>query len=380
LLIPKLNFLGGVERVFAEFLRYLSEQGYQVHVICEQIDPSLKSYCASFDYIKQRKPTLRCFPLLSGLSWMTRCTHLLKQRGLDDTLVFAPPGGGPWHVNFAFAGSCHLASLVVSAKHGSWKWLFNPFHYVICLTEWYCFNYGSEKVLVPSSRTGLELEKYYGVSSQKIIVLSHGVDTALFHPLADYARQELRAKESIAPNVFVLLTVTNEVERKGCYLVLDAIKELLSQGKSIQYRIVGRDDYSKIKSYAASIGVEHAVQFLPPRSGKGLIELFQSADAFILPTFYEAFGLVGMEALSCGLPLIATRVGGIEDYLKDGQVGLFCLRTSQDIQSKIAYLIDHPDGRVKMAQLARLHAQTYSWDRVLEQLKKLVDNESLPIS
>ena len=378
MLIPKLNFLGGVERVFAEFLRYLSAQGYEVHVICEQIDPGLRPYCASIDYLKQRKPILRYFPLLSRLSWMTRCTHLLKKKGLDDALVIAPPGGGPWYVNFAFAGSCHLASLLVSAKYGSWKWLLNPFHYVICLTEWYCFNYGSKKVLVPSGRTGLELEKYYGVSSKKIIVLPHGVDTELFHPLADDARKELRAKESIAPNAFVLLTVTNEVERKGCFLVLDALKELLSQGKSIQYRIVGRDNYSKIQSYAASIGVEHAVQFLPPRSGDGLIEQFQAADAFILPTFYESFGLVGMEALSCGVPLIATQVGGIEDYLKDGEVGMFCLRNSKDIQAKVAYLIDHPDQRVKIAQSARLHAQTYAWYQVLEQLKKLVDNDLLP--
>lgn len=380
MVIPQLNFLGGIERVFAEFLRYLSGQGYRVHVICEQIDPSLLPYCTTIDYLKQRTPIFKRFPLFSRLSWMTSCSRLLKKKGLNDALIVAAPGGGPWHVNFAFAGSCHLASLFVSAKHGSWKWLLNPFNYLICLTEWYFFKLGSKKVLVPSSRTGLELEKYYGVSGNKIIVLPHGVDTTLFHPLADEVRKELRTTESIDVNTFVLLTVTNEVERKGCFLVLDAIKELLAQGKSIQYRIVGRDNYFKIQSYAASIGVEHAVQFLPPRSGKSLIELFQSADAFILPTFYEAFGLVGMEALSCGLPLIATQVGGIEDYLKDGETGLFCLRTSEDIQSKIAYLIDHPDGRIKMAQSARQHAQTYSWDQVLGQLKKLIDNESLPTS
>lgn len=349
-------------------------------MICNEADPDLASLCSRVIYLQQRPPLFKRFPLFNNISWITRVGGAIHKNGLEGSLVFAAPGAGPWSMDFAVAGSCHLASLFVSARHGSWKWVLNPFNYLISLSEWYFFKYGSKKVLVPSSRTGLELEKYYGVSGNKIIVLPHGVDTALFHPLTDEARKELRATESIGANTFVLLTVTNEVERKGCFLVLDAIKELLNQGKSIQYRIVGRDNYFKIQSYAASIGVEHAVQFLPPRSGKGLIELFQSADAFILPTFYEAFGLVGMEALSCGLPLIATEVGGIEDYLKDGETGLFCLRTSQDIQSKIAYLIDHPDSRVKMAQSARQHAQTYSWDQVLGQLKKLIDNDSLPTS
>ncbi len=372
--------MGGIEKVFSEFLLYLSKLGYSVTVICNEADPDLAAHCSKVIYLPRRKPLFQKFPLLTDLSWINGVAKAIRKNGLENSLVFAAPGAGPWKLDFAVAGSCHLASLFVSARHGSWKWVLNPFNYLISLSEWYFFKYGSKKVLVPSSRTGLELEKYYGVSSDKIIVLPHGVDAVLFHSLADDARRELRAKESIDPNAFVLLTVTNEVERKGCFLVLDAIKELLAQGKSIQYRIVGRDNYSRIKSYAASIGVEHAVQFLPPRSGKDLIELFQSADAFILPTFYEAFGLVGMEALSCGLPLIATRVGGIEDYLKDGQVGLFCLRTSQDIQSKLAYLIDHPDSRVKMAQSARQYALAYSWDRVLEQLKNLVDNELLSTS
>ncbi|MBU3564473.1 glycosyltransferase family 4 protein [Polynucleobacter sp. MWH-HuK1] len=215
------------------------------------------------------------------------------------------------------------------------------------------------------------------MSPKKIVVLPHGVDTNLFHPLAVDLRQELRATESIDKKTFVLLTVTNEVERKGCFLVLDAIKEMITKDRSIQYRIVGRDDYAVIKRYAASIGVEHAVQFLPAKSGPDLIKLFQSADAFILPTFYEAFGLVGIEAMACGLPLVATQVGGIEDYLQDGKTGLFILRTKVDIEKKVNYLIENPEQRQKMAISARQQAENYSWTSVLGQLKPLVDNGSL---
>jgi len=251
----------------------------------------------------------------------------------------------------------------------------NPFGYLICITEWFAFNYGSKRVIAPSLRTAQELYKYYGVPASKIEVLPHGVDVSLFSPPIEFHKKQLKADFMIDPDAFVLLTVTNEVRRKGCFLVLGALKEILLKGRAVHYVIVGRDDYSTLQHYARSLGLENYVSFLPPRSSHQLVEIFNLSDAFVFPTYYESFGLVGLEAMACGLPLIATRVGGVEDYLVDEKNGLFIDRTINDLKDKILHLLDFPEHVELMSKLAREQAQNYTWNKVLGQLENLIKKD-----
>jgi len=376
LVIPKLNFLGGIERVFAEFLLDLSRSGYPIVLICQEVDKQLIPHCSRIIYLRARTPIFRRFPLLQSLFWMTQSSWLIKKENLQNAAVFSAPGGGPWRVDFAVAGSCHLAALMASAKYGAKKWLLNPSNYLIVLTEWYVFNFGCKKILVPSKRTCFELQSYYRVKPSKIVVLPHGVDTHSFNPPTIENKIKARLSLSIKPSTFVLLTVTNEVKRKGCFLVLDALKSLLDKGAEVSYIIVGRDDYALIKQYAIQLGVEGAVRFLPPKTSDELIQIFHIADVFVFPTFYESFGLVGMEAMACGLPLIATKVGGIEDYLINHETGLFVMRTPKDLEEKVLYYLEHPDEVDRMAKLARQQAERYEWDTILKKLHHLVGNRT----
>jgi len=375
LIIPRLNFLGGIERVFAEFLIFLSRTGREVNVICEQIDPDLKIHCKKIFFLEQKTKGFKYFPLIKTLSWTNRVTRLIQSSELNETITIAPPGAGPWQMDFAFAGSCHLAALLAATNQTQWRWVFNPFHYLIIFMEWRAFKFGSRKILVPSERTALEIQKLYGIKESKIIVLPHGVDTTLFFPASPHEKIDAKEALGIAKDELVLLTVTNEILRKGCFLVLEAIEKLLLQGIQVRYVIVGRDDYSQIRAYANELSISNLVVFLPPSSNQRLVRIFHAADIFLLPTTYESFGLVGIEAMSCGVPLIATQVGGIEDYLADGKQGYFVERTADDIAKKIMVLARNLNLRKEMGAAARVQAEQYSWPSVLSRLDKLINDE-----
>jgi UDP-glucose:(heptosyl)LPS alpha-1,3-glucosyltransferase len=371
LALPRIHLRGGIEKVFSEFLKFLSNNGYSVTLVSQEVDPQLISLSSKIIYLK------KAFSLPKALFWKSWMSRFIRNEGLGEAVIFATPCEGPWKMDFAFAGSCHLASLFASAKHGARKWLLNPSHYLICFMEWFTYNFGSKFVLVPSRRTALELQQFYGVKPSKIVVLPHGVDAQNFYPCPPNVKRQLRDQESIAQSSFVMLTATNEVDRKGCFLVLDAMKLLMDQGKLVHYIIVGRDNYFKIEKYAQSLGLTHLVRFLPPRSGEAFVSLFHLSDIFILPTFYESFGLVGIEALASGLPLLATKVGGIEDYLVDGKTGFFIHRTKEGIAKRIEWFLENPGQMSSMAILCREQAEKYSWDQVLKPLELIIKDKRL---
>jgi glycosyltransferase involved in cell wall biosynthesis len=97
-----------------------------------------------------------------------------------------------------------------------------------------------------------------------------------------------------------------------------------------------------------------------------------AADAFILPTFYEQWPLVGLEALASGTPILMTSIGGIKEYLVDGENGFFIKRDSQDIADKVRKLIDNPKKIELMKINARETALGYSWQSVTQQYINLI--------
>lgn len=97
--------------------------------------------------------------------------------------------------------------------------------------------------------------------------------------------------------------------------------------------------------------------------------VYRAADALVLPTGYEPFGLVVLEAMACGLPALATPIGGIADYMRDGQNGLFIAADGRDIAAKANMLFSNTSLREKIIAAGRETALAFSWDRAAATLE-----------
>jgi UDP-glucose:(heptosyl)LPS alpha-1,3-glucosyltransferase len=113
---------------------------------------------------------------------------------------------------------------------------------------------------------------------------------------------------------------------------------------------------------AEASSVSERVHFAGPRTD--LATIYQAGDAFVLPTAYESFSLVCMEAMACGLPVFATSVGGIEDYLVDGVNGHTITRDPADIAAKLGPLLDDPARLEELRSGARATAREFDWGRI----------------
>jgi glycosyltransferase involved in cell wall biosynthesis len=137
---------------------------------------------------------------------------------------------------------------------------------------------------------------------------------------------------------------------------------------------VGNDRAAPFQRLAEDLGVSGRVIFAGGRSD--LPRIYPAADAFVLPTLYETFALVCLEAMASGLPVLATPVGGIEDYLLDGENGFHIECDSSVIAAKLDRLLNDPvlHARVRRAGLAT--ADEYSWEKIAGQYLTLFNELS----
>jgi glycosyltransferase involved in cell wall biosynthesis len=372
LISSEIGNAGGIERVFLEFILYLSKHGYKINVICRSIDPSLLQHIQHFEKIDLPKGDSFLTQIFFQLLWIVKASMALKKLGKSAGVTIGPPCSA-FRVDIAMAGSCHLASLLELQKEGKYRWLFNPMNWVIICCEHLLFTNSNTVVLAPSRRTSNEIHRLYKAPKERLIIIPHGVDLSLFKPAEPSTnKSNLRLEQNLPDNCLLLLTVTNELERKGCYEVLKALKILKQKGLNTHYVIAGRSEYDNYHQAINSMGLVGMVSCLPPRNNEKLAKLYQAADIFLLPTKYESFGLVGIEAMACGLPMISCKVGGIEDYLTDQQDGLLIERTPMAIADGVCTLSES-DLRAQMSNNAIAKSQQYGWDNVLTPLKKLID-------
>ena len=136
-------------------------------------------------------------------------------------------------------------------------------------------------------------------------------------------------------------------------------------------RGVGADVAAPFKRLAEQLGVSDRVIFAGARSD--LPTIYPAADAFVLPTLYETFALVCLEAMASGLPVLASPVGGIEDYLRDGENGLHIQRDPKEIAAKLDQLLNDRELHARLREAGIATAKKYEWKKVAQQYLSLFD-------
>ncbi len=223
------------------------------------------------------------------------------------------------------------------------------------------------KIIAATEREKEELSRCYGASPQRISVVPCGVNLDLFRSVnRETARQHLGFNGGK-----IVLFVGRVEPLKGIDRLLMAMP-ILDTGRDLRLVVVGGDDDSqpekeRLQSLARNLNIQDTVTFVGPVRQEDLPLYYSAADVCVIPSYYESFGLVALESLACGTPVVATRVGGMESVVRQGQNG-YLVKDNAPIRlaDSIAALLSKPGAPADSADSIRASVGRFSWSNVAE--------------
>lgn len=206
-------------------------------------------------------------------------------------------------------------------------------------------------------------------------VVPNGVDIKNFQfLLPDFQLKDLRNKLGIKDYEKILITTSRLVPKNA---VDDAMKALQYLSDNIKFLILGAGpELENLKNLAKELGLENKVMFLGEISHRELPQYLKISDIFVRPSLSEGLGNSFLEAMACGLPIIGTPVGGIPDFLKDRETGLFAeVKNSRNIAEKIKLLFQNEALRKKIAENGKnLVVEKYNWDVIARKFRSILQS------
>jgi UDP-glucose:(heptosyl)LPS alpha-1,3-glucosyltransferase len=212
--------------------------------------------------------------------------------------------------------------------------------------------------------------RLYGVPGHLLHVVPHGYDSATFSPARRAARREsARAELGVAADDVVVLMVANEWHRKGLGVLLEAVAA--AGDPRLRIDLVGAKAPDDYRPLAHRLGLTDRLHWHGPTPD--VARFHAAADVFALPTTYEPFGLVIIEAMGSGLPVITPRLAGAAEAITDGVDGLLLddPRDTAQLSAHLTRLLD-PGERERMGKAAAASATDYEWPRVLARVDALL--------
>ncbi|MEZ4504086.1 MAG: glycosyltransferase [Dehalococcoidia bacterium] len=239
-----------------------------------------------------------------------------------------------------------------------------------------------DRVLVATSHERQLLRQIYRVPAERVSVVPLGVDLEEFEP-RDPA--EARAALGLEADERVLLAVGRLEPLKGFDILIRALAQT-TMPEPPTLLIIGGDEqaapeFERLRAVADEVGVTEHVRFVGAVPHEQLATYYNAADLVIVPSFYESFGLVALEAMASGVPVVASRVGGLTTTIADGRTGyLIAWRCPEPFAEKVDLLLRNDGLRRALGEGARRSMEAYAWSRVASDLAGVYEVAGAPPS
>jgi glycosyltransferase involved in cell wall biosynthesis len=227
-----------------------------------------------------------------------------------------------------------------------------------------------------SKLVATQLEKHFGRTDS--VVIPNAVDTARFTSEARLARRSVsRQSLKLDDGNFVVLLIGNDWKKKGLDQLLRALAAIIDI--PIQLLVVGKDDPGLYRPALRQLRLEDRVRFLAPSAD--VLLFYASADAYVAPSLEDAFGLPIMEAMACGLPVIASVQAGASENILDGTTG-YLLRdplNHSELAELIRRLVEDRSATERVGAAAAQYVQgLFSWDDNTSATREFLEKSLVP--
>jgi glycosyltransferase involved in cell wall biosynthesis len=376
------------------YVYYLSNElmknGYDINIVTgahEAKDVKVNPQLSVFFLKNVKTPIVKSF--LFAASSSRKLAHLSDTAQVDIT-----------HANLPlvpnFAVPPNFGKTLISTVHSTWKGeaeairgepysRLNSNEKFLVSFNWFLrifeekMQQRSRKLIAVSDFTRRELTQCYGISEDKIRVIHNGVDTVKFQPAAD--KRKVKAELGFNPDDIAIVSVGRLYARKGLFTLIESMPVIVRKFPNAKFIISGKgqsNEMNKLVTHAQRLGVKDNIIFTGYFPDKKLPKLYQAADVFAFSTFYEHHPFAVLEALSTGLPVVTTNVGGIPETISDGKDGFMCQPFNpKQFSDRILYLLEHPAAAQEMAfQARKTIEERFDW-RIIVKKVLAVYNEVL---
>ncbi len=246
--------------------------------------------------------------------------------------------------------------------------------------------------VVASTRAELaQIQWLYQAETSNVVVIPPGVDTSRFYPID---QDEAREFIGVPCEHRMVLFVGRIEPLKGLDTLIEAValmrEEEAFNTNPFCLAVIGGDpdvsredmtaEMERLKALCEAKGLNDLVLFLGKRDQDTLQYYYSAAEVVVVPSHYESFGLVALEAMACATPVVASETGGLAYLVQDGETG-FHVPTAEPkaLAEKLQRVLRDDDLRERLGQNAAKYAQAYAWsvvvDRIIEVYRSLVDKK-----
>jgi len=246
----------------------------------------------------------------------------------------------------------------------------------------------ADRIVAATPAELAQLQWLYQADPRKVVIIPPGVDISHFYPIhPDEAKEVI----GVPPCDKTLLFVGRIEPLKGVDTLIQAICLMQDKRVYVCLVVIGgdvdsgtdspNDEMERLKTMREQAGLQDLVTFLGKRSQDTLPYYYSAAEAVVVPSHYESFGMVALEAMACGTPVVASQVGGLAFLVRDGVTGYTVpVDEPQALADRLTALVQDPALRRKLGEQALQEARQYAWEniaaRMIELYQQVLDSAS----
>ncbi|MDQ4025487.1 MAG: glycosyltransferase family 4 protein [Actinomycetota bacterium] len=362
---------GGLARHVRKLAENLVEFGVDVHVLTRGHEESPDEEEVAGVLVHRVHEPKRPRELGEFVTWVEHMNADMLAAGVErgDRYDFDVVHGHDWLV--AVAGDhlarrfrCPLAVTIHATEYGRHQgWVDkHPQSHIHGIEKWMANR--ADRVVTCSAYMREHVSDIYGIDEARVAVIPNGIDPTDLVPVADL--DTLRC-EFAAPDERLVLLVGRLVYEKGFQLALEALPGLIDRVGNVRFIVAGSGTHEQeLRTQASELGLDAHGTFVGWIGDDVLHSLYRISDLTVVPSIYEPFGLVALEAMASGCLAIVADTGGLREVVPgDGSVGLrFRSRDSDSLVAILEDVLADDDERHRLVAGAREHVLKFDWAKV----------------
>lgn len=366
------RIVGGISRVVHDLAQKLGEYGNEVHVVtCWQENTK--------EFEKDKNIFVHRVRILDNIhtdfiQWVHHLNFAMTEyciRLFNDCGNFDIIHAHDWIVAFVSrilknAYKVPLISTIHATEFGRNNGLHNSLQKYISSIEW-LLTYESWRVICNSNYMKEELRYIFQLPCDKLRVIPNGVDINKFNGIErDYNFR----RNYVSDNEKMVFFVGRLVQEKGVSILVDAIPKVLKYYNDAKFVIAGKGPQLEyLKNKAQEMGIAQKVYFTGYVSDENLLKLYKCADITVFPSLYEPFGIVALEGMIAGVPVVVSDTGGMGEIVNHGHDGMkaYVGNANSLADSILILLFDEELANKCVINALEKIKQMYTWDIISKQ-------------